>query len=96
MEPASSIIKALGGPNVVSAALGIHRVTVSKWMRPREKGGTGGVVPYQQIEGLLSHAARIGVPLTPADFAIRPKSLGAAAPQSPVPSSALPAVGSFV
>jgi hypothetical protein len=69
MEPASTIIKAFGGPGAVSAAAGVHRTRVWKWTQPREKGGTGGVIPHWHVRKLLEHASAKGIAITPADFA---------------------------
>lgn len=89
MEPASTIIKALGGPGAVSAACGVHRTRVWGWTQPREKRGTGGVIPYKHIDALLDYARSKGIKLSAADFAIRPR-------QSASSSSSLPAVCSSV
>ncbi|ANB33246.1 hypothetical protein A6024_03600 [Rhodovulum sulfidophilum] len=68
MEPASTIISALGGPSAVAKVIGIHRTRVSMWQASRERGGTDGLVPYRHIPKLLELAAERGVPLSPADF----------------------------
>ncbi|WP_089846970.1 hypothetical protein [Salipiger marinus] len=68
MEPASSIITALGGPTAVAAAIGIHRTRVSMWQAPRERGGTNGLVPYRHVPRLMELAREKGVKLAPADF----------------------------
>lgn len=54
MEPAKTIIEVLGGPKKVSEIIGIHRTRVSNWMRPREKGGTGGAVPHWHHSTLIA------------------------------------------
>lgn len=69
MEPAATIIAKLGGPSAVSKAAGVHRTRVSNWMRPREKGGTGGIIPHWHVHALMSFAAEIGVQLEAKDFA---------------------------
>jgi hypothetical protein len=68
MEPASTIVKSLGGPAKVSRLVGVHRVSVSKWMRPKEAGGTGGIIPVVHAPKLLSEARALGVPLSSEDF----------------------------
>ncbi|EEX17024.1 conserved hypothetical protein [Citreicella sp. SE45] len=68
MEPASSIISALGGPTVVAEAIGIHRTRVSMWQAPRDRGGTNGHVPYRHVARLMELARERGVELGPADF----------------------------
>ncbi|GAA2817016.1 hypothetical protein GCM10010836_05340 [Aminobacter aminovorans] len=68
MEPAKSIVDRLGGPNAVSAIVGVHRTRVYGWMRSREDGGTGGVIPLKHAHALLAAAADKGIPLTAAEF----------------------------
>jgi hypothetical protein len=68
MEPASTIISRFGGPTKVAAILGIGRVRVSNWKRPRDKGGTGGRVPQDHHPKLLAEASRLGIALTAEDF----------------------------
>ncbi|MDK3016521.1 hypothetical protein [Pseudodonghicola flavimaris] len=68
MEPASSIISALGGPSAVAEAIGIHRTRVSMWQAPRERGGTNGLIPYRHVQKLLDLANEKGVELAPGDF----------------------------
>jgi len=72
MEPAASIISALGGPTAVADVVGIHRTRVSMWQAPRERGGTNGMIPYRHIEKLLSMARQQGVNIGPEDFMPRP------------------------
>ncbi len=68
MEPASSIIKALGGPTRVARLLGRHRTRVSKWQAPKASGGTGGLIPQRFHGKLIAHAQSIGFGLEAADF----------------------------
>jgi hypothetical protein len=69
MEPASTIIKLLGGDTVVAEALGIHRTRVSNWKRPKAGGGTDGRVPQWHIQKLIEIGAEKGHALTFNDFA---------------------------
>lgn len=69
MEPASSIIEMLGGPTKVAGIVGVHRTRVSNWKRPREVGGTGGIIPHWHVEKLIDAARAEGVDLSPQDFA---------------------------
>jgi hypothetical protein len=73
MEPANSIITALGGPTAVARAIGVHRTRVSMWKAPREKGGTNGIIPHWQVPKVLKMAEEIGVPLSREDFAPMPQ-----------------------
>ncbi len=68
MEPASKIIKALGGADEVATITGAHRTRVYKWMRPKEDGGTGGVIPIPHIRKLIDAAKARGITLTGDDF----------------------------
>jgi hypothetical protein len=68
MEPANTIITRLGGPNEVARITGAHRTRVSNWKRPKELGGTGGMIPFKHMPILLSAAAQRGVELSPNDF----------------------------
>jgi len=68
MNPAQAIISKLGGPNVVSSVVGIHRTRVSNWQRPRAKGGTDGLIPQGYHLKLIDYAASQGIVLTADDF----------------------------
>lgn len=69
MEPATRIIELLGGPTRVAEIVGVHRTRVSNWKRPRDAGGTGGVIPHWHVAKLLKAAHESGVDLEPQDFA---------------------------
>lgn len=68
MEPAASIIEKLGGPSAVARMTGVHRTRVSNWMRPQEKGGTGGIIPHKYHRTLMERAADLGFELPLAAF----------------------------
>lgn len=68
LEPAASILQKLGGPTAVADYLGIHRTWPWKWQQPREKHGTGGLVPQKYHPQLLDLARLKCVPMTAADF----------------------------
>lgn len=68
MDPAQTIISKLGGPGIVSGVVGIHRTRVSNWQRPREKGGTNGLIPQGYHLQLIDYAAAHGITLTAEDF----------------------------
>lgn len=68
MEPATHIINLLGGPNKVATIAGVHRTRVSNWKRPKEDGGTGGVIPFKHVPSLLAAAKDMGVELSTDDF----------------------------
>lgn len=68
MEPAATIITKLGGPSAVAKIAGVHRTRVSNWMRAKDVGGTGGVIPFKHVPSLLAAARHDGVALNAADF----------------------------
>jgi hypothetical protein len=68
LEPAESIISKLGGPAVVASVVAVHRTRVSNWKRPKEKGGTGGLIPQQYHRTLLDHARDNSIDLKAEDF----------------------------
>jgi len=68
MEPAQTIIRNLGGPNVVARIAGVHRTRVSNWMRPKESGGTGGMVPFKHVPAMIAAAKEKGIELSADDF----------------------------
>lgn len=67
LEPASSIIRKIGVETVV-AVTGKHISRVYRWMYPRERGGTGGLIPHNDALLLLEYARANDVDLTPAEF----------------------------
>jgi hypothetical protein len=68
LEPASSIISRLGGLGVVQIVTGASRTRVYRWTQPKEKGGTGGIIPLNHAPKLLSYAREAGVALSANDF----------------------------
>ena len=68
MEPASTIISRLGGPTAVARKLGLHRVTVSKWKRPRADGGTDGSIPQRHHRAILNAAKEANAPISADDL----------------------------
>lgn len=68
MEPAQTIIRSLGGPNAVAKIAGVHRTRVSNWMRGKDVGGTGGMVPFKHVPAIIAAAKDKGVELSADDF----------------------------
>lgn len=67
LEPATSIIDRFGGPDVVQEITGVDRTRVYRWTQPKEKGGTGGVIPLKPAQKLWAHAQANGLPV-PSDI----------------------------
>lgn len=75
LEPAHTVIgkfarngKLSSGIDLISEITGSDRTSVYRWMRPKEKGGTGGLVPTKQQPKLLEYAQSECIPLGPHDF----------------------------
>lgn len=68
LDPAKSIIAALGGLTAVATVTGTSLVTVQRWRMSTARGGTGGFIPRKYHAALLRHAEQNGVELTPASF----------------------------
>jgi len=68
LEPASTIIKRIGGIAVVADLLKLNRTSVLRWTHPRDRGGTGGLVPSKHQADLMAKAREKGVAIQPADF----------------------------
>lgn len=65
---ATHVIAKCGGHKVVSEWLGISLISVYRWTYPKDRGGTGGVVPQDRQEPLILAARSQGINLGPADF----------------------------
>ena len=65
---AHSVIKKLGGPRAVAGMLAMSTQAVYKWMWPKSKGGTGGLIPAQKQIQLIVAARQRGIMLTKDDF----------------------------
>ncbi|MCZ7659167.1 MAG: hypothetical protein M5U07_15545 [Xanthobacteraceae bacterium] len=68
MEPAASIVRKLGGEARVAHATGTSYTAPYRWQHPREKGGTGGLIPQRHHRTLLDYARVRRIPLTAEDF----------------------------
>lgn len=70
LDPARSVIAVFGdgdvteGIKAVAAITGKHQSRVLRWMYSKDKGGTGGQIPFAHVEGLLAEARRRELPLT--------------------------------
>lgn len=67
LDPAKSIIAKIGIEKV-SEITGKHVSRVYRWMYPKERGGTGGLIPQTDAPALLAWAQENNVELAAADF----------------------------
>jgi len=72
LDPAKTVIAKVGGPEVVAEVTGRDLSRVYRWMYPKERGGSGGIIPHREAEKILAHAMRNGIDVTPSDFFARP------------------------
>lgn len=50
---AKKIYRAFGGASQLARLLNLPRSTVYKWGYPKDRGGTGGLVPSHRIEAII-------------------------------------------
>lgn len=68
MEPASTIIKKLGGEAKVSEITETAYTAPYRWQQPRSKGGTDGLIPQRHHPRLLAYAQENQIELDASDF----------------------------
>jgi hypothetical protein len=68
-EPANTIITKFKGLKPLAEVTNVKAHTVMRWRMPKEKGGTGGVVPHWHIPAILAAARERGLDIRPSDFA---------------------------
>ncbi|MBT9370826.1 hypothetical protein KLP42_13050 [Rhizobium sp. CSW-27] len=72
LDPAKSIIAKIGIEKV-SAVTGKHISRVYRWMYPKDRGGTGGMIPQREASVLLAYARERNIDLIPAEFFVLPE-----------------------
>ncbi len=65
---AARVIEKVGGVPLVAKICGRSESTVYKWKWSKASGGTGGLVPTECAQMLMSAAGRGEVELSPEDF----------------------------
>lgn len=68
-QQAQKIVNKFGGVPRLAAAIGKNRTTVNRWLYPKDRGGTNGLIPSQAWPEILAAAKREHIPLTPEDLA---------------------------
>ena len=76
LAPAHHVIRKFGGPDgklsigikLVAQVTGANPTTVYRWMLPRERGGTDGLIPVRQQKKLFEYATENHLPLASAGF----------------------------
>lgn len=75
MEPASTIIKTLGGHRAVADYCGTAVNAPYRWTYEKTRGGTGGVIPHRYHDTLLEMARELGVSITRAQLVLKPEEM---------------------
>lgn len=66
---AERVISRFGGVTKLAAAYdGASANAIYKWTYPKDRGGTGGVIPGDHVPALISLAQKLDVELELADF----------------------------
>lgn len=67
-SPAARVITAFGGVRATARIIGRNSSTISRWLKPRAEGGTGGLIPSNLQKSILDHAAAQGMKITAVDL----------------------------
>lgn len=78
LEPAHTVITICGGYAETARMSGRSEVRVRRWEYPKEKGGTGGLIPSDCQQTLLDAARAEGKDLRPEHFFVTPTAEDAA------------------
>lgn len=65
---ARRVIEIMGGPSKVAEITKRSVTRVRRWAYPKERSGTGGMIPPECQQELLAHAREAGLPLKPEHF----------------------------
>jgi hypothetical protein len=68
MDPATTIIRKLGGEAKVAAIVGMALSAPYRWQHEKSRGGTGGLIPQAHHRRLLDYAHTHGIVLTAEEF----------------------------
>jgi hypothetical protein len=65
---AGRVIKKFGNARRLAVLMGCDPSRIYRWMHPRDKGGTGGLIPSSAMEEVLKCARLSGIILSPAEL----------------------------
>ena len=68
LNPAHAVIQKFGGVEAVAATTGKHISRIYRWTYPRDRGGTGGLIPPADAQKILRAARERGLDITASDF----------------------------
>jgi len=67
LEPAKSIVAKIGAPKCAEI-VNKHISRVYRWMAPSEKGGTGGIIPFEDASKLVAYFEENGIEFSHKEF----------------------------
>ena len=70
-NPAQTVITICGGYRAVAAMVGRDEISVRRWTYPKDRGGTGGLIPSECQQVILDAAKGRKLPLRPEHFFYR-------------------------
>ena len=76
VEPAATVLARFGGAGPLAQLLRLDRSAVHRWALPKDRGGSGGLIPARHPRRLLALAAAPGLALSPADLIGAPAATG--------------------
>lgn len=68
LDPARTIIEICGGTREVARMVGRTENRIRRWTYPKDRGGTGGLIPTEAQPVLLAEARKRGADLRPEHF----------------------------
>lgn len=68
MTPAERIIAKFGGVKRLSKLTGLSENSIYKWTYPKDRGGTGGLIPSERQASVLQAARENAIEVQPEDF----------------------------
>lgn len=69
---AGRVIKKFGNARRLADLMGCDPSRIYRWMHPRDKGGTGGLIPSSAMGEVLACARLAGIILSPAELYPKP------------------------
>ena len=68
-QQAQRIVDKFGGPRRLAYAAGLEPSRVYRWLYPKDRGGTGGIIPSSAVSLVQVAALMANVELTAEDWA---------------------------
>ncbi len=59
LEPAASVVTICGGIEATARLVKRDRSVVNRWLLPKDKGGTGGMIPMHHAQTLLASVPKL-------------------------------------